>query len=830
MRLIFAAFIAGELLFLFLSELPTRWTQPVLLSLFFLGILLLLIVEWILSRRHPYLRTFLRVTLLLGLGFVWVWSLSVTRVEQVLHPCLEGQDLLLKGHVNSLPSEKDRSTRFVLRVHQIELPSVLDCPPEAFQHFPDQLALAWHPPWRGHESPPDIIPGQLWQLPVQLKRPHGLMNPYGFDFERWMFANHLGAQGSVKAYAKGLDLSWKPKLEQDFIWSFTSVIEYMRWWLRDRIRNLAPEGAAYVGVLIALVMGEQNAIAQEDWRIFNATGIGHLISISGLHVTMLAGLASGFAKRLWSRGNLPLLCATPRVAALAGLGFALFYTFLAGFQIPAQRTTYMVGVVAYAAWFGRITRAFDIWWWALFLVLLQDPWAVYTPGFWLSFGAVAAILYAMPNVDATSEYGQIKLGTWQKLKDSCRDATRVQAVVTLALIPTTLYWFYQVSLISPLANAVAIPLISYLVTPFAMLGAILPELLARPCLWLAHTVMEWVAWCLKPMANLPGALFYSFAPSLWGMGLSLVGVYFLVAPGRLLSTWRPRAVGMVLLSCICIPADDLIVPGEFRMIVFDIGQGTAVLIETAKHRLLYDTGPKTSPSNNAGERHILPYLRARGIKEIDRLAISHKDTDHVGGALSLMDSIRFADLHGTLPAHHYVLQRAQGLSIPALTCQAGQEWFWDGIRFKVWHPYADMTFNSMHHFGKPNALSCVIEVSNQSFSVWLTGDVERGGEAIISNEYKDSKQLASILLVPHHGSATSSTSHFLDALSPSWAIVQAGYRNRYRHPNTQVMGRYIERDIPVLQTIHTGAQIWHLGKEKGYRTDWREEVRRIWHR
>ncbi|NBV00478.1 MAG: MBL fold metallo-hydrolase [Burkholderiaceae bacterium] len=332
------------------------------------------------------------------------------------------------------------------------------------------------------------------------------------------------------------------------------------------------------------------------------------------------------------------------------------------------------------------------------------------------------------------------------------------------------------------------------------------------------------------MANLPGALFYSFAPSLWGMGLSLVGVYFLVAPGRLLSTWRPRAVGMVLLSCICIPADDLIVPGEFRMIVFDIGQGTAVLIETAKHRLLYDTGPKTSPSNNAGERHILPYLRARGIKEIDRLAISHKDTDHVGGALSLMDSIRFADLHGTLPAHHYVLQRAQGLSIPALTCQAGQEWFWDGIRFKVWHPYADMTFNSMHHFGKPNALSCVIEVSNQSFSVWLTGDVERGGEAIISNEYKDSKQLASILLVPHHGSATSSTSHFLDALSPSWAIVQAGYRNRYRHPNTQVMGRYIERDIPVLQTIHTGAQIWHLGKEKGYRTDWREEVRRIWHR
>ena len=570
MRLIFAAFIAGELLFLCLSELPARWTTPVLLGLFFLGILLLIALEWVLSKQHFYLRILLRSILIFSLGFVWVWSISVTRVEQILHPCLEGQDLLLRGLVHSLPSEKDRSTRFVLKVHEIEAPSTLNCPQEAFLNFPNQLALSWHPPWRGHEVVPDIIPGQLWQLPVQLKRPHGLMNPHGFDFERWMFSQNLGAQGSVKAYAKGLDLSWKPKLEQDFVWSFTSVIEYMRWGLRDRIRNLAPEGASYVGVLIALVMGEQNAIAQEDWRIFNATGIGHLISISGLHVTMLAGLGSVLAKKLWTRGTLPLLCATPRVAALAGLCVALFYTFLAGFQIPAQRTTYMVGVVAYAAWFGRITRAFDIWWWALFLVLLQDPWAVYTPGFWLSFGAVAAILYAMPNTDTSSEYGQIKLGTWQKLKDSFKEATRVQAVVTFALVPITLYWFYQVSLISPLANAVAIPLISYLVTPLAMLGAILPDLLAKPCLWFAHMVMEWVAWCLKPMANLPGALFYSFAPSLWGMAISLAGVYCLVAPGHLQSTWRSRAVGIVLLACICIPIDDDIELGDFRMIVFVI--------------------------------------------------------------------------------------------------------------------------------------------------------------------------------------------------------------------------------------------------------------------
>jgi competence protein ComEC len=249
--------------------------------------------------------------------------------------------------------------------------------------------------------------------------------------------------------------------------------------------------------------------------------------------------------------------------------------------------------------------------------------------------------------------------------------------------------------------------------------------------------------------------------------------------------------------------------------------------------LLYDTGPKTSPQSDAGERNLLPFLRGEGITFIDRLAISHKDTDHVGGALSLMKGIRFGDLIGTLPEWHFLISRADELKMPALPCQAGQEWVWDGVLFKVWHPNSEMSFESSLHLGKPNAMSCVIEVVGQGHAFWLTGDVEKGGEAniaqTISQGYTYSEELSSILLMPHHGSTTSSSEVFLDAIRPSWAIAQAGYRNRYRHPNARVMQRYVERDIPTLETIHTGAQVWDFKKEGMNVNFWRKQQKRVWH-
>lgn len=829
MRFLLTAFIAGESLLLFLPQLPS-WNFWACLSVITSLLLTLIFFLKIKKKKlfqsyffQPYTELILWSLVCASLGFTWSAHLTNIRLESSLPKHLEGVDLLITGVIDGLPSYGEQGLRLSIEIEQVlqEDGQEID-----LKKFPKRLALGWYPGWRGEIELPEIKPGQRWKLPVRLKRPHGLMNPHGFDFERWMFQQNLGANGSIRASAKGLPREWKPELLNDFVAGFTSYVELTRWHLRERIKSAAPDSARYVGVLIALVMGEQNAIAQKDWRVFNATGIGHLISISGLHVTMLAGMAASLANRLWRRSTLPLVCPAQKVGALSGFFIAFVYTWLAGFQIPAQRTMYMVGVVAFAMWTGRITRAFDIWWWALFIVLFLDPWAAYTPGFWLSFGAVAAILFAMPSEDGLSEYGYTQKQKWW---ESFKDASRVQAVVTIALLPLTLFWFSQVSVVSPLANAFAIPLVSFIVTPFAMLGAVLPEPVNGWSLWLAHSCMEIVAWFLNPMSAWSWSVAYLKQPAIWVLILSTLGIALAIRPGELLKTYKSRFFGLTCCLPLLLSYNTALKHGEYRVTVLDIGQGTAVLVETSQHNMLYDTGPKTSPESDAGERHVLPFLRGQGISYIDRLAISHKDTDHVGGGLSLLKEIRFGDLIGTLPEWHFLLKRTKELKMPSLPCQAGQEWWWDGVLFKVWHPGPEMSFSSVHHYGKPNALSCVIEVRNQAYSFWLTGDVERGGEISIANKYKPLSELASILLIPHHGSATSSSSDFLDAIQPRWAVVQAGYRNRYRHPNSKVVQRYVQREIPILETVHTGSQVWEFRGKEMWKSHWRDLQKRSWH-
>ena len=860
MRFLLTALIAGESLLLFLPQLPSCEVRvgiwiTILIVLALIAYLKFGTIYSLSPRALSITQLTAGVVAALLIGFSWAAHLTQQRLESILCKDLEGVDVLVTGVVDGLPSWGDQGIRFTFKVESTEFehePSKV-CP----KKFPKRLSLGWYAGWKGQHALPEIKPGQRWRIPVQLKRPHGLMNRHGFDFERWMFQNELGANGAVRAHAKGLLRSWKPQLLDDFVVSFGAIVELSRWHLRERIKAFSPEGGAYVGVLIALVMGDQNAIPQDDWRIFNATGIGHLISISGLHVTMLAGLGAALANRLWRRRDWPLICPAQKVAAVSGFLVALIYTWLAGFQIPAQRTMYMVAVIAVAMWTGRVTRSFDIWWWALFLVVVLDPWAVYTPGFWLSFGAVAAILFAMPGERGLSEYA---LSKRQPIKTSLKELARVQAVVTIALLPLTLYWFSQVSVASPIANALAIPLVSFVVTPFAMLGAVLPSPVNAWSLWMAHTCMELVGWVLKPLAGLPWSVAYAPQPNLIYLALSTVGVVVCIRPGKIIKTYRSRLLGLLC----CVPlffSKDIshlvlgpdVKQGDYRVTVFDIGQGTAVLVETAHHRLLYDTGPKTSPQSDAGERNLLPFLRGEGITFIDRLAISHKDTDHVGGALSLMKGVHFGDLIGTLPEWHFLVSKADELKMPALPCRAGQEWMWDGVLFRVWHPSPEMSFDSSLHLGKPNAMSCVIEVVGNGHAFWLTGDVEKGGEASIVQSIAQtitqtidqsiaqtidqtiaqtdtySEGVNSILLMPHHGSTTSSSAVFLDAIRPSWAIAQAGYRNRYRHPNARVMQRYIERDIPTLETIHTGAQVWDFKKEGVTMNFWRKQQKRVWH-
>jgi competence protein ComEC len=500
-------------------------------------------------------------------------------------------------------------------------------------------------------------------------------------------------------------------------------------------------------------------------------------------------------------------------------------------------------VVAFALWTGRNPRSFDIWWWALAFVLLIDPMAPYTPGFWLSFGAVAAILYAMK--DSSGLLGiptgrELEAPLISRLLQACREACRVQAVVTIALLPITLFWFYQVSIVSPLANAFAIPAVSYIVTPLAITGALLPAFLGKWLLIPAHTVMECLATLLEWMASWDWAVVWSSQPKWWLLVPSVIGIIYAIQPGELLVFWRSRLSALIPTAMLFMPWPHLmgnaLRSGEFRATVLDIGQGTAVLVETANKLLLYDTGPIQGKGDDAGQRTILPYLRGRGIAQIDRMVISHSDSDHVGGAASLLKQITFSGIMGSLPNDNPLLINLSTRKVPSIPCRYGQRWIWDEVEFVIWHPHESTNFQKQYPM-KPNEMSCVLEVRNKNSSFWLTGDVERQGEAEIT-ERLDTVMLNEIgnrqiiFMAPHHGSKTSSSIELLNALGPDIAFAQNGYHNRYGHPHPTVTARYKSLGIPFYQTPETGAQIWtfRAGLSGASSRFMRWDSGRLWHR
>ena len=807
-----------------LPQLPEYW----LISCITFSVVCLLTI--LLSNQGSLLKKFAVIGLLFVVGFAWNALYAENRLKNVLATELEGKELTLKGRVVALPQSNPSGAKFAFEVDEAFSGK------EALNHFPERIYLSWQPAWRNPQAIPEVIPGQRWKIMAKLKRPYGSLNQHTFDFERWSFHQDFGASGSVR--------SGELLLDKDIAWTeFELRMELARWHLRKKIQSMLPDDARYVGVLIALVMGDQNAIDQDDWQVFNATGIGHLISISGLHVTMLAGVGASFAAFIWRRRTWPLIAPVSKVAAVAGFVTAFIYAWLAGFQIPAQRTMYMVGVVAFALWTGRNPRSFDIWWWALAFVLLIDPMAPYTPGFWLSFGAVAAILYAMG--DSSGLLGiptgkEFETHWMHRMGQALREACRVQAVVTLALLPLTLYWFYQVSIVSPLANAFAIPLVSYIVTPLAIAGALLPEFIGRWLLLPAHASMEYLAVILEWMASWSWSVAWSKQPEWWMLVIAGCGIVYAIRPGPIGETWRGRLLGILLSIPLFFWPSQLfgdvhLAQGEFRASVFDIGQGTAVLIETANRKLLYDTGPIQGKKDDAGQRIILPYLRGQGIYHIDRMVISHSDSDHIGGAATLLKSIQFDLMMGSLPSANPLLQNLYKRKIPALPCRFGQSWKWDGVEFVIWHPHEETVFTDQYP-GKPNEMSCVLEVRNQQSSLWLTGDVEKQGEAEIT-ERLDEKMLHEIgdreliFMAPHHGSKTSSSLALLQRLEPHQAFAQNGYRNRYGHPHPDVTARYQGLGIPFHQTPKTGAQTWLFKNNSKSSTQFlRHDIKRIWHR
>ncbi len=549
---------------------------------------------------------------------------------------------------------------------------------------------------------------------------------------------------------------------------------------------------------------------------------------------MIAGLVAWAASALWRRSfflrhaQLPLLLPAQKVGALAGILAALLYVLLAGFGVPAQRTLYMLCVVALALWLDRIACVSHVLALAAALVVLLDPWAVMWPGFWLSFAAVAVILYASvgrtavhknpgdpesPDPDARRP---VPLTRRQRLAIALGVAVNTQYAVTLGLVPLTMLLFAQVSVISPIANAIAIPVVSLLVTPLALAGGLLPEPLATPLLVAAHELMRWMAGLLRWFSGAPLAVWNAPVPPWWLFALALFGTAWLLAPRG----WPTRWLGAFTWVPLLAAQPDAPAPGAVRVLAFDVGQGMAVLVETAGRRLLYDTGPSYGGDANAGSRVIVPYLRARGIGRLDGMVVSHGDADHAGGALAVLRDIRVGWSLSSLDPAHPVARAA-----PAhRRCVAGQRWEWDGVRFEMLHPTAG---SYAHASLKTNGRSCTLRIVAPGGTVLLPGDIEARQEAELVARSGDDLR-SDVLLVPHHGSGTSSTAPFLDAVRPDIALLQVGYRNRYRHPKKTVMERYGERGVRVLRSDETGAVTIDLGNEMAIE-QYRDVRRRYWH-
>jgi competence protein ComEC len=708
---------------------------------------------WMLRRRH----WLVLAACVAVLAFSQAALRAEWRLKPELHPAWEGRDLVLTGQVDSLPIAVTGQGgvpgwRFQFDVETVG-PAGTALPPEV----PRRLMLL------AYDTAP-VTAGERWRFTARLKGAHGLANPGGFDAELWLFEQGLRASGVVRAAERLQAAPW---------WSLDAARQRLRTSIREQVAD-----PAMAGVLAALSLGDQNAIGHADWNLFRDTGVSHLLSVSGSHVVLLGWLASALVAPLWRRSRrLCFYLPAPTAARWVGVFVALAYALFSGWGVPAQRTVLMLAAVA-----GLRTLGLR-WPWPLVLlaaavvVTAVDPWALMQPGFWLSFGAVGLLMAA------GGEHAQ---GWRARLKA----ALRTQAIATVGLAPLSLICFAQLSVVGLLANLLAIPLISFVITPLALAGGLFAPLWALAAL-LMQGLMAW----LRLLVAWPAAVWWLPAAPVWSQALGLLGAVLIV----LRLPWRLRAAGLLMTLPLLLPAVSRPPGGDFELLAPDIGQGNAVLVRTKDHVLLFDTGPTFAPGIDAGERVLLPLLRRLAVHRLDLLVLSHRDGDHVGGAATVMQGLPVVELRSSLEAVHPLLR-----SGPAVQrCEAGQGWTWDGVRFDLLHP------TSAHYEAglRPNDLSCVLRITAASGRrALLAGDLEAEQERRLAQREADLR--ADVLLVPHHGSKTSSSAELLAAVRPDVGLVQAGYRSRFGHPAPAVLARYQAAGISVVASPACGAWRW----------------------
>jgi len=763
------------------------------------ALLVLAAALWLVAWRAPRWRgwpLWLVAGLLVGAGLTG--GRAAVYAAQALPAPVEGRDITVTGRIATLPQSTEMGLRFGLAVDS----ALLNGQPVT---LPKRLQLSWYGGTRSNGAePPALKAGERWQLTVRLRQPHGNRNPHGWDRERWLWEQGIGATGYVRSSPR--DPAPQRLGEREGY-----PVLAARQWVSERIAARVTDPRSG-GVLAALVVGDQSAIEREDWDLFRTTGVAHLMSISGLHVTMFAWLAIALLGWGWRRlgGYWPgalLAVSTPLAAGVGGVLLAAAYALFSGWGVPAQRTVLMLAVVVGLRLSGRRWPWPMVWLMAMSAVLLLDPWALLQPGFWLSFVAVGILFATDPGrrvATAPDVPGAVSPGLGGRAARSALGLLREQAVVTVALAPLALLLFGQFSLVGLAANLIAIPWVTLVITPLSMLGVLLPPLWDAAALavqglglvlaWLGQWPWAAIHRPIPPLslalaAVLGGVLLVLRLPAVWR-----VGGLFLLAPGLLWSPVRP-------------------VPGVFEVMAIDVGQGSALLVRTADHSLLFDAGPRYGSDSDAGERVVVPLLRALGERP-DAVVISHKDSDHAGG----LEAVRAA------------WPQARWLSSfdtdPARRCLAGQSWTWDGVRFDMLHPSPNHYRADGSAALSSNAMSCTLRISAGDQSAWLSGDLDAERETRLSLAQPELR--ATLLIAPHHGSKSSSSPVLLNTLRPQTVLVQSGYRNRFGHPAPEVLDRYRERNMRWVNSPDCGAATWRSDRPDEVQCE-RERYRRYWH-
>ena len=792
---------------------------------------------------------------------------ALARQAQWLPPAWEGQTLMLLAEVAGLPVRTPLGWRVRLAVNQVHLPrgpSIKVGPIAPEQPLPKLAHVLVH--WMAYPGQPAPRARETWELAVRLKRPHGLSNPHGFDAELWMWEQQLSATGSVRFSRQE---PWPKKLQPA-----RRGLDASREWTRDRLQtSLAewappplsaagiadPEAEAsaaqtmpdmtvrqrVVSVLTALVVGDQSGIAAAEWEVFRVTGVGHLVSVSGLHITLWAWLMTGLVGRVWRwlprlapqwGVRVLLWCPAPVAARWGGLALAAAYAAFSGWGVPAQRTVWMLAVWTLLRHGGRQWPGWLVWLTALAVVLGGDPWAWRQAGFWLSFVAVG-VLMSLDQPQPEHRRGVVPDwlvrhgGAWgtvlvpaaqpaMRVWTSARQGVSTQWRLSLVLAPLTLLWFGQFSVVGLLANLLAIPVVTLLVTPLAMAGVVWPMLWGLAA-QVVHTGMNGLAW----LATWPWAsVQLPVAP--WWLGvLAVCGAW--VAAIR----WPPglRMMGALAVLPVLLWQPQRPPHGAFELLAADVGQGSAVWVRTATGSVLVDAGPRWSPASDAGQRLLLPLLQAAGDVP-SAMVLTHIDSDHVGGATSLLKawphttvwaSFGPADIPQTSTANApRVLPQA---ATPWRACEAGTGWEQDGVQFRFLHPTPGLVLPAKD----TNNRSCVLRIQGQQSAALLLGDLDAKAEATLVNRSSPSDLQADWLLAPHHGSRHSSSDALLRAVQPRWVVVQSGYRNRYGHPAPEVLARYAAHGLPWRSSPDCGAAIWRSHQPERLRC-WRDEQPHHW--